>query len=258
MMNEKEIRALEKRASDGWPGLVIEEYDGWQLRFAKGYTGRANSTSHFGESKRAVKEVIAYCEEQYAKRGLPCNFKVTDADQTLTEALKDRGYKTITPTDVMILDVKDEAFSSVENGWREDPGVQFVYGTAHNDNGWIKDYFALEGIHDEQKQAVYEKIHSSVKAEKLYIKIIAEEKTVGVASCAIEEGYSLLQNVIIDPAFRGQGLGKRLCMAAILKSREMGATYFYLQVLQDNEVAISLYKKLGYKKAYAYCYMRNA
>ena len=44
---------------------------------------------------------------------------------------------------------------------------------------------------------------------------------------------------------------------AILKSKEMGAKYSYLQVIKDNDVAVNLYKKLGYKKVYEYCYLKQ-
>ena len=44
-MNISDIRNLEKKAADGWAANEISEYDGWEMRFGNGYTGRANSIS---------------------------------------------------------------------------------------------------------------------------------------------------------------------------------------------------------------------
>lgn len=51
----------------------------------------------------------------------------------------------------------------------------------------------------------------------------------------------------ILPAFRGQGLGRRLMTAAIDKARAKGLTRIELTVRTDNLNAIALYKKLGFE-----------
>ena len=91
----------------------------------------------------------------------------------------------------------------------------------------------------------------------MYVTLMHEGKVAAVASCAIEGEYSLLHNVIVDKKYRGLGLGKKLCLAAIIKSKELGAKYSYLQVIKDNDVAVNLYNKLGYKKVYEYCYLKQ-
>ena len=44
-MEKTQIRFLEKAANDGFKGLEIKQYDGWELRFSEGYTRRGNSVS---------------------------------------------------------------------------------------------------------------------------------------------------------------------------------------------------------------------
>ena len=58
-------------------------------------------------------------------------------------------------------------------------------------------------------------------------------------------------------ALRGQGLGEKLCRAALAEAQERGVRYAYLQVVQDNAAAMNLYRKLGFSKAYTYWYMRQ-
>ena len=71
-----------------------------------------------------------------------------------------------------------------------------------------------------------------------------------------ENGYSLLHNVVVSPGLRGIGLGRKLCQAAIMKSGECGASHIFLQVMQNNPVALNLYKKLGFEKQYTYYYLK--
>ena len=252
-MNINEIRDLEKKAAQGWLALEISEYDGWELRFSNGYTGRANSVSVYEDSTKRLEDKVVYCENLYAAHGIPCNFKVTDADKELSDYLLNRGYKVVTPSDVMILDTDSEVFKEVLNNSKDYKDVIF----ADNPAEWFDSYFEFEGFSDEKKIETYKQIHDNTKITKLYVTLMHDKETAAVASCAIEGEYSLLHNVIVDKKYRGLGLGKKLCLAAILKSKEMGAKYSYLQVIKDNDVAINLYKKIGFAKVYEYCYLKQ-
>ncbi len=112
-MKIDEIRTLEKKAANGWVAFETHEYDGWEMRFGNGYTGRANSVSVYEDSTKRLEDKVVYCENLYKAQGLPCNFKVTDADKELSEYLLNRGYKVVTPSDVMILDTDSEEFAKV-------------------------------------------------------------------------------------------------------------------------------------------------
>ena len=86
---------------------------------------------------------------------------------------------------------------------------------------------------------------------------VQDGKAVACASAASEQGYALLQNVIVHPDCRGKGLGEKLCRAVIGKAREQGARYAYLQVVQTNGAAMNLYRKLGFGKVYSYRYLKQ-
>ena len=105
------------------------------------------------------------------------------------------------------------------------------------------------------KRLVSSSSYQQTDEDGLTIKVLYKDRVAAVASLAIEDGYSLLHNVIVDPALRGKGLGKKLCYAAISKSKAEEADYSYLQVIETNEVALNLYKKFGYEKLYTYWYM---
>ena len=258
-MKIDEIRTLEKKAANGWVAFETHEYDGWEMRFGNGYTGRANSVSVYEDSTKRLEDKVVYCENLYKAQGLPCNFKVTDADKELSEYLLHRGYKVVTPSDVMILDTDSEEFAKVLSDEGIEENSEAFKDVIFSDEPaeWFDPYFEFEGFTDEKKIETYKQFHANTKVTKLYVTLMHEGKVAAVASCAIEGEYSLLHNVIVDKKYRGLGLGKKLCLAAIIKSKEMGAKYSYLQVIKDNDVAVNLYNKLGYKKVYEYCYLKQ-
>jgi len=52
----------------------------------------------------------------------------------------------------------------------------------------------------------------------------------------------------VSSAYRGHGLGTRLLSACIEKAWRKGLTRIELEAREDNEAAISLYAKLGFKR----------
>lgn len=241
-----DIRFFEEIAANAHVALDVMQYDGWLLRFSEGYTGRANSVSVLYPSTIGYDEKIAYCEKIYARKGLPCRFKVTDADKELTDILTAKGYSVITPTDVMLLDLADISDADTSG---------CIFSDVHA--GWYDHYAELEGLTDPHNKDVFGRMLAKVIPETIYCTLMHEDKAVGCASAAIEHGYMLIQNVIVSGELRGKGLGERMCRALISRGRSQGAHHSYLQVVQDNIPAVNLYKKLGYKKIYSYQYMKK-
>ncbi len=241
------IRFFEELGLNGHVALNTFFYDGWVLKFSNGYTGRANSVSLLYPSTKPLEEKVVYCEECYKKQGLPANFKITEIDSELSGFLKNRGYEVITPTDLMILDLQNTDFSE------EIKDCECIF-TTEPDN-WLPYYFTFEEITDKAKQDTFRKMLSKVLVEPVYCSVMHEGKVVACASAAIEHGYALIQNVIVNSQSRGIGIGEKLCRGLLAKIKELGAEHAYLQVVQTNEVANNLYAKLGFKKVYSYWYM---
>jgi len=57
-----------------------------------------------------------------------------------------------------------------------------------------------------------------------------------------------LGRVIIDPRYRGQGLGQTLTRAVIEKARGLGISEVRLAVVTDNEPAVKAYRRAGFKE----------
>ena len=101
--SEDANRRLERIMFRARPSFETIEYDGWILRFADGYTKRANSVNpHFG-STLPLSTKIVRCEVLYERRGLPTIFRLTPFSQPadLDRALADAGYDVLDRSLVM-------------------------------------------------------------------------------------------------------------------------------------------------------------
>lgn len=242
----KNIRFFEEISSNAHVALNTMQYDGWLMRFANGITNRANSISVIYPSTISFDDKVPYCEEIYKKASLPCVFKLTEDDNELNEYLEARGYKAVTPVDVMILNLKDKTFQKEMCVFSKEPTEE-----------WLHAFFAFEGFTDITTQETFRQMFSKVLVNTIYCSLIKDGEVVACASAAIEHGYMLLQNVVVSPEYRGHGFGQLVCESLIAQAKENGAHRTYLQVVKKNAVAVNLYLKLGYERGYTYWYMKK-
>ena len=251
------IRFFERIAANGHVPLETIDYDGWELRFAEGYTGRANSVLPLGPSQIAVEDKVAVCEEQHHSRGLPASFKLTGRDMELDRFLEAQGYAKNAPTDVMTLKLSEWRTGAAESGGTTCSDNTECVFTAKPTEEWLAAYFAFEGVTDERKQGIFRRMLAKVAVDTVYCVLMRDGRAVACASSAIEQGYALIQNVVVASECRGQGLGRRLCEALIGKVAADGAKTAYLQVVQTNDIAKNLYRSLGFQRVYTYWYRRE-
>lgn len=81
-------------------------------------------------------------------------------------------------------------------------------------------------------------------------------KAVGI--CVQDNDLAGLQQIVVAPSLRRQGIGLELASAALRWAKLRGARQAWLQVLADNQPAHSLYEKLGFKAIYKYTYWQRA
>ena len=241
-MNEQ-IRLFEELGFNSHPALQTQFYDGWFIRYSGGYTNRANSVSTLWPSSLDVNEKIGECEKRYARQSLPCVFKVTDGTEPgFDRMLEERGYRTVTPTDLMTLDLRNRRF---------DRGDCII--TDHVTREWLDACFRLEN-YPEPKRAIAEQMLRSIRNETRYCRIEEDGRSIACASAVLERGYVTLVNVIVDETCRGKGYGRQLCESLLSEAMKAGARTAYLQVVQGNAAAIRLYESLGYRRLYSYWY----
>lgn len=257
-----EIVLLERLALNTHPPLKTQVFDGWTAGFTEGYTGRANSVLPLETGTLPLETKIHSFEEMYAKQHLPCRFKMTSAaPQGLQDLLENKGYEMQNKTDVLHTQSDNlmflERLESVE-----EPEEIGVIITSNPDNLWLSSFFEFEKIDNEKYQQIAKKqfkiVDKNQNLSALYCRLLHSGKDVGVASAVIQNGVLFLLNVVISQEFRGKGFGKILIKEILENACILGAKKLYLQVVQSNSVAQSLYKSFGFEYLYSYWYMEKS
>lgn len=70
---------------------------------------------------------------------------------------------------------------------------------------------------------------------------------VGFAVVQVIEGESYLQNIMVDPSRRRQGFGEKILQKVMMWAQQQGAADIWLDVEANNEPAVQLYTKAGFK-----------
>ncbi len=92
------------------------------------------------------------------------------------------------------------------------------------------------------------------KLYKLWIKKSLEakeallpENEAGFVSCSVKEDLAQIGLIAVDKSHRGKGWGKRLIQAAESFAFSKGAKKMRIGTQESNQLACSLYEKLGYE-----------
>ena len=143
---KQDIILFEEMASNAHVALNIMQYDGWILKFSEGHTNRANSVSMIYPSTISVNEKIQNCEKIYSEQNLPCVFKLTDGDEQMMKLLIERGYKEVTPSDVMVREIDDITMPEGDITFYNKPVEE-----------WLCAYFEYEGF-GQKSQTTYRRM----------------------------------------------------------------------------------------------------
>ncbi len=236
-------RFFEELALNAWPALQTQHYDGWILRFAEGYTRRANSISSLYPSSIAVEEKIAHCEQIYRARGLDTVFKLTGAAEPadLDMLLSRSGYTATALTSVQTMEIPD----------LPDPEIDAVTGCEEVSNDWLEVYCALS---ERQFVPAMRGVLDAILLPKVFMLLYRNDEPVAAGLSVVERGYVGFYDIITAPAWRNQGLGTQLMLHLLHWGKANGAAHAYLQVMCDNPPAQHLYEKLGFREIYRYWY----
>lgn len=237
------IRRLEELSANAWPGLRSVLVDGWLLRFAEGYSSRANSVLPLYPGMAPLAAKIAHCEALALSRGAESIFKLTAAalPEGLDAELERRGYNRAADTSVMVLD-------RMAPEPKRDPRLRV---SEVLDDTWFA--FYAGGLNERQAAAARAIMEHIVPARR-FLLLEGEEGPVACALTVVEEGWAGVFDVSVRKDLRGRGLGRRIMELTLVEAASMGADRSYLQVLMGNQPAEALYRRLGYTVAYPYWY----
>jgi len=238
-----EHRLIEELSLNQWPALSTLLYDGWLLRYAEGYTKRANSINPLFEGSSDLEEKIEACERIYRNKDLPTIYKMTpfthpaNLDFVLAQKnylLEDAGI-----VQAMCLSGLNEPISS--NVKIE----ECVTGE------WIEHFCRLSRT-DRKHSYTMHRMLSTMHTKSGFISLYENEQVVAVGLGVIERGYIGLYNIVTDAERRKQGFGEQMILNLLQWGKDNGATHSFLLVLLNNIPALRLYEKLGFRELYPF------
>ncbi len=243
------IQTLEELSFNAWPALQTKLYDGWILRFANGYTKRANSINPLYHSTLQLQEKIKKCENEYEKQNLPVVFKLTHDSHPrgIDNELEKRNYIRLDETSVRVLKMSEYQYRKpegilIENGFSDD---------------WFKDFVNCSNLKNETYQRTAKAVLQNILGQVVAVRKKMDDKTVGCGYGAIERGYIGIFDVIVDQNYRGKGLGQDIMDGILSAATDEKIENAYLSVVVGNAPAENLYRKLGFKEIYRYGYRKK-
>lgn len=238
-------RRLEEVALNAWPALQQMLFDGWLLRFARGYTKRANSINPLFESRLEVLDKIATCERLYMARRLVPVFRLTpfSCPLELDQVLEQRGYVTIDHTSVMSCDLRPGVFPTAS-------AATLRHESVHN---WIRLWCGLHGTGVEQHHT-HQTMLELIPTTPLLVSLVDTGHVVACGLGVLEQDYFGLFDLVTAPQQRNKGYGTALVSGMLQWAYDHGASQAYLQVLRSNAPARHLYTRLGFQDMYPYWY----
>jgi GNAT superfamily N-acetyltransferase len=238
-------RRIEEVSLNSWPALQHILFDGWILRFSKGYTKRANSVNSLLGSSVDVNKKIDACERLYAGKGLPPIFRITpfSSPSDLDRVLEVRDYRKAALTSVLHLDLRNCPVQPV-------PAVELRHERLDD---WMDVFYELSDASTAGWE-VHRRILQAIPSRRLLASLAGTGRVVACGLGVLEGEYFGLFNLVTHPQWRNRGYGTKLVWGLLRWARDNGARHAYLQVVADNAPARRLYTKFGFREAYRYWY----
>ena len=245
-----DYKKIEELSMNNWQPLSTLLYDGWVLRFAKGYTIYANSISPIYDSTLDLHQKIEECEKIYASHKLNPTFKMTPfvKPDNLDEILAEKGYLTVDFHGTPYISVQTMELDHII-----EPTLHSVKIEEHVNHEWIEHFCRLNHVEKKDKDTMVQML-SAIATPKCLLSLYHNEKVVACGLGVIERDYIGLYDIVTDHRSRNQGFGLQLILNLLKWGKDNGAKYSYLTVLLNNEPALKLYSKLGFSEIYRYWY----
>lgn len=239
-----DIKTIEDLSLNAWPSHQMELYDGWILRFSHFYTHRTNSVEQFGISSLSWREKITHCEAVYKRWGTPTIFKISPlVSKDFDYILENRNYEIQHMTDVMVLDLECVAL---------DTPIDEVLISPTIEREWIDSLLELNGTTNPIHKSIVPTMYNAIARDTVCVSIRRAGKIIGTGLGILDRDFVGIYAIHVDEAYRKQGLARALCTCILKEGIKHGAKKAYLQVVEGNIPALSLYQSMGFETLYTY------
>lgn len=240
-----QLQRIEEASLNAWPALHQMLYDGWIMRFAKGYTKRANSVTPLYQGAGDLASKVAFSEQIYADSHLPLIFRLPSfcLPAGLDELLETRGYSVLDETLVYARGLETLEWSA--------PLEMRLQTMALGE--WLPIYSRMSGS-TENQQEVHRAILEAIRTQRTQFALCVQGSAVACGLGVLEDGYFGLFDIVTAPTWRRRGYGTQLVGGMLDWARRQGGLYAYLQVVGTNTPALRVYRAHGFSEAYRYWY----
>jgi ribosomal protein S18 acetylase RimI-like enzyme len=237
---------IEAIHAETWPAIETWDYDGWQLRFARGYTRRANSVTTSARGARPLETKIAACVAAYEARHIAPVFRLPSTAEIgeIDGMLERQGYAKADKTSIRVASLESPL----------PPRGDDVNVARRLTDEWLNHQMTWNGLDADRRNAfaaIAGGIHKPAAFALLWSGAVAV-----AAGLAVRQGELLcLHSIITAPTQRGRGYGRAISRGLMRWGQTHGATLAWLQVVKSNAPALHLYNRLGFgREIYRYHY----
>jgi GNAT superfamily N-acetyltransferase len=243
------LTKLEELSLNAWPALQTMLYDGWVIRFADGYTKRANSVNPLYSSSLDIEEKLHFCEHLFQEKKLPVVFKMTPAISpgNLDEKLSTIGYQMDSSTSVQTIDLETVNLQVSSEAEIED----------NLSEEWLGNFCRMSAV-SELHRTTLRKILLNIIPRHCFVSIRSGDKIIACGLGVLQSGYVGLFDIVTDKEFRNRGYAQEVVKTILAWGKQNAARKAYLQVMLDNVPALYLYSKIGFTEQYQYWYRIKA
>lgn len=235
------VAACESRIVNAWPAPTTLIVDDWVVRFASGYSGRANSASSLREGGEMDDATLAFVEGLYRQAGLPPRIRFTPlVAESARERFAARGYRVETASFGMVAELDGRQALAPDMIVTAQAGADWIDGVCAHQTGTKRNREHLSAI------------VSGVRLPAAFATLLHEGRPAAYAMSVAERGMAEIGAVIVDEKLRGRGLGRKLMQGLMGWAAAQGCGQAYLQVDQSNGLAFEMYRRLGFRTVYAY------
>ncbi|MFX0057232.1 MAG: GNAT family N-acetyltransferase [Candidatus Heimdallarchaeota archaeon] len=257
MTLKSEVKYIQEILLNSWPAKEYFFLNGWILRFTDGVTSRANSVLplNYNGNKNTIDRDIGIVENAYKIYGLPPIFTMHDyyEPKYLRSKLIEKGYEEVSFTTTMGAKVTDLNYLKVNNDYNYE-----IHAYRTNE---FNEFLAKYSKRPIEEQQIIKEICERINIpQKRFILAKDESSVIGTTMGVLNVDYSLyIADVLVKPNYRRRRIASSMLIKLIKEWAELnGVINIWLQVENENEIAIKYYENLGLKGLFNYYYLQKS
>ena len=117
---------------------------------------------------------------------------------------------------------------------------------------WITSLFRLNGTTNPTLRRIVPSMFKAIPKETIVASIEIDGRMVASGLGILDRGHVGLYAIYVDASCRHKHYARAICSTILSEAQKKGSTHAYLQVVQGNAYAKSLYHSLGFEDLYTY------